>query len=215
MQTNLLNNNNNASNNNPNPSQNSATSDMFTKLLVAQIKNQDPLSPTDPAQFVNQLTQQAQMEALQNLATLTASNADALQNIQIIALGAQIGSEVMARTDTVKTSDAKISGSVTLAAASSKTTVTLKGSDDKEYKIELGKQEPGSVPFTIDPVALGLPPGTYKMTVSTSSSDKPTIDIAGKLNSVRLLASGGAVMNVSNLGDVTPDNITGFNGKKT
>jgi flagellar hook assembly protein FlgD len=27
--------------------------DMFTKLLVAQIQNQDPLSPTDPSQFVN------------------------------------------------------------------------------------------------------------------------------------------------------------------
>jgi len=39
-----------------------ATKDMFTKLLVAQIRNQDPLSPTDPSQFVNQLTQLSQTE---------------------------------------------------------------------------------------------------------------------------------------------------------
>ena len=36
------------------------TSRMFTKLLVAQVRNQDPLSPNDPAAFVSQLTQLSQ-----------------------------------------------------------------------------------------------------------------------------------------------------------
>jgi len=30
----------------------SENKDMFTKLLVAQIRNQDPLAPSDPATFV-------------------------------------------------------------------------------------------------------------------------------------------------------------------
>src|ERR1700761_8917448 len=69
-----------------------ATQDMFTKLLVAQIQNQDPLSPTDPPQFVNQLAQLSQTESLQNLATLTSNNSSVLQSMQILALGAQVGS---------------------------------------------------------------------------------------------------------------------------
>jgi flagellar basal-body rod modification protein FlgD len=35
---------------------------MFLNLLVAQIKNQDPLNPTDSAQFVSQLTQISELE---------------------------------------------------------------------------------------------------------------------------------------------------------
>jgi len=66
-----------------------ATSDMFTKLLVAQIKNQDPLEPTDPSQFVKQLTQLSQTESLQSLASQATTNASLLQSIQALALGAQ------------------------------------------------------------------------------------------------------------------------------
>ena len=35
----------------------SANKDMFTKLLVALIRIQDALAPSDPATFVNQLSQ--------------------------------------------------------------------------------------------------------------------------------------------------------------
>ena len=47
----------------------------FLKLLVAQIKNQNPLNPTDGVQFLTQLTQFSQLE--QAITT----NAD-LQSIQ-------------------------------------------------------------------------------------------------------------------------------------
>ena len=43
---------------------NDATRDMFLKLLVAQIQNQDPLSPMEPTQFVSQLAQFSSMEQL-------------------------------------------------------------------------------------------------------------------------------------------------------
>lgn len=50
MQTNFFSNTPAAGTTGTNPLANgSETSQMFTKLLVAQIQNQDPLSPTDPA----------------------------------------------------------------------------------------------------------------------------------------------------------------------
>ena len=43
--------------------QNSAPSEeVFLQLLVAQIKNQDPLNPTDSTQFVSQLAQFSELE---------------------------------------------------------------------------------------------------------------------------------------------------------
>lgn len=38
--------------------------EMFLKLLVAQIQNQNPLSPADPTQFLGQLTQYSMLEQL-------------------------------------------------------------------------------------------------------------------------------------------------------
>jgi flagellar basal-body rod modification protein FlgD len=38
------------------------TKDMFLQLLVAQIKNQDPLNPADGTQFLTQLAQFQQVE---------------------------------------------------------------------------------------------------------------------------------------------------------
>lgn len=41
---------------------NPASREMFLQLLVAQLKNQDPMQPSDGAQFVAQLAQFSQLE---------------------------------------------------------------------------------------------------------------------------------------------------------
>ena len=45
----------------------SVTKNMFLQLLVAQIKNQDPMSPTDGVQFLTQLAQFQQLEQSMNM----------------------------------------------------------------------------------------------------------------------------------------------------
>jgi flagellar basal-body rod modification protein FlgD len=191
----------------------SETSTMFTKLLVAQIQNQDPLAPSDPSQFINQLTQLSQTEALQNVGNLTSANASILQSMQVLALGAQVGSDVQVSATTVLLDTAKVNGEITLSSNSSKTTLVLTGLDGREHKVELGSQSSGAVPFALDPSALGLPNGEYKMRVETSSKEDPSIDLKGRLNSVRLGSGGAVVLNVSNVGETSPAAITAFNGK--
>jgi len=191
-------------------------STMFTKLLVAQIQNQDPLSPTDPSQFVQQLTQLSQTESLQSLTSMMSANNSVLQSMQILSLGGQVGSNVMAATSTVTLDGStKVQGQTTLASSSSKTVLELTGADGVKHDIDLGSQAPGTVPFSIDPTALGLPAGSYTMSVQTSSKETPGIEIQGRLNSVRLAASGSVVLNVANVGDAATTAITAFNGKST
>ncbi|WEF34047.1 flagellar hook capping FlgD N-terminal domain-containing protein [Pseudoduganella chitinolytica] len=187
--------------------------EMFTKLLVAQIQNQDPLEPSDPSQFVQQLTQLSQTEALQSLASLTSNNASVLQSMQVLALGGQVGSEVMANVDSVKLDGNKVSGALTLSGNSSKTTLVLTDAGGQDHELALGPLSQGSVPFSIDPTAMGLPAGTYKMKVVTSSGEQAPVDIAGRLNSVRLGSNGSIVLNIANVGEVAPSNVTAFNGK--
>ena len=47
--------------------QKGADRDTFLKLLVAQLKNQDPLAPQDGAQFVAQLAQFSSLDQLINI----------------------------------------------------------------------------------------------------------------------------------------------------
>ena len=44
-----------------------ANKETFLKLLVAQIRNQDPLNPADGTQFLTQLAQFSQLEQLINI----------------------------------------------------------------------------------------------------------------------------------------------------
>jgi len=193
----------------------SDSKEMFTKLLVAQIQNQDPLEPSDPSQFVQQLTQLSQTEAMQNLASLTSNNASVLQSMQVLAMGGQVGSEVMAQTDTVKLDGAKVNGAITLSGNSSKTTLVLTDGAGQDHELALGPLSAGQVPFSIDPTAMGLPAGSYKMKVVTSSGELPPVDIAGRLNSVRLGSNGSIVLSIANVGEVAPSNVTAFNGKSS
>lgn len=60
----FLNNNANSASQQPANSGMNADKDLFMKLLVAQLKNQDPLSPQDGAAFVAQLAQFNSLEQL-------------------------------------------------------------------------------------------------------------------------------------------------------
>jgi flagellar basal-body rod modification protein FlgD len=186
--------------------------DMFTKLLVAQIQNQDPLAPQDPATYVNQLSQLSQTEALQNLSQMTTANASILQSMQTLAMGSQVGSEVTVATNTLKLDGGTVKGSIQLNGASSATSLVLTGLDGQQHTIELGPHGSGTQSFTIDPDALGLPPGTYAIQAKPSDGTNPQIEVAARLNSVRV-ANGGVVLQVANIGEVDPSSITGFNGK--
>jgi flagellar basal-body rod modification protein FlgD len=192
----------------------SANRDMFTKLLVAQIQNQDPLTPQDPTTFVNQLSQLSQTEALQNLSQTTSANASILQSMQTLAMGSQVGSEVTVATDTLRLDGGMVKGSIQLNGSSSATTLVLTGGDGQQHRIDLGPSASGAQAFTIDPDALGLAPGSYKIQALPSDGSSPRIEVAARLNSVRLV-NGGVTLQVANIGEVDPSSVTGFNGKTT
>lgn len=189
------------------------TSELFTTLLVAQIKNQNPLEPTDPSEFVGQLTQLSQMEALQNLVTQGGVTSSMLESLQVLTLGAQVGSQVTVRTDNVTVGSEVVNGSFTLANASSKTTVVLTDAAGKKYNVALGTRAPGEVAFSIDPAALGIPAGNYKIAVSTDADESPTVGIAGEVRRVRLSPTAGVMLDVAGLGEISSTAISAFNGR--
>lgn len=192
---------------------NGSISSMFTTLLVAQIKNQNPLEPTDPSQFVNQLTQLSQMEALQKLSDQGVSNAAALGSLQALALGGQVGSQVTVKSDSVTLGSEPVQIGFALGSNSTRTTLVLTGSDGRQKSVELGSHNAGDVAYRIDPAALGLAPGRYTMAVQTSSQESPSLEVTGTLSSVQLSSTGAALVNVTGVGQLGSGALTRFNGK--
>lgn len=88
--------------------------DEFFKMLIAQLKNQDPLNPLDGTAFSAQLAQFSSLEQLTNLnASLTAQNQNIanLLNTQSVSL---IGKEITAdKVDASTSETTTITGEVT------------------------------------------------------------------------------------------------------
>lgn len=76
--------------------------DEFLKMLIAQLKHQDPLNPMDGTAFTAQLAQFSSLEQLQNINTQLGSftkQQQSLGNTQAVNL---IGREVLAKGDTIQ-----------------------------------------------------------------------------------------------------------------
>ena len=67
--------------------------DAFLKLLVAQMKFQNPMSPTDPSQFMAQTAQFTMIEKLQNMEK---SSADQTKAQQATEAATMLGEQVVA-----------------------------------------------------------------------------------------------------------------------
>jgi len=192
---------------------NGEVSKLFTTLLVAQIRNQNPLEPQDPSEFVGQMTQLSQMEALQTLARQGSASAGMLESLQVLALGGQVGSEVMVATDRIVLGNEPLQGRFTLADASADIELVIQSAGGQQRRIAFGTRGPGDVQFTIDPQALGLTPGGYSLRVETATGEAPAVEVAGTLDTVRLSPSAGLVLDVANVGEVASSAVTAFNGR--
>lgn len=198
----------------PTPNGGTDLNNMFMKLLVAQIQNQDPLNPTDGTEYVGQLAQMTQVQSMQDMTGMMQNAATLVDNIQMLAIGNLVGQQVMVRADSIDVDGQPIEGRLTLEHPSSNVTVHIKDAAGNETILDLGKQEKGLVDFTIDPSELGLEKGKYTLSVVTEEGKNTVpIEISGCVNSVRIGPNGSPLLKIPGLGEIAFFNISQFGGK--
>ncbi len=185
--------------------------DEFLNLLVAQLNNQDPLSPQDNGAFIAQLAQFSQVEGIGKLNTSMESLLSGYQSSQALQASSLVGRKVIvpsnrAEVDTSQT----FKGSLTLPASSSNVAVNVyDNSGALVSRVNLGQQAAGNVSFMWDGKdASGnlLPPGSYRFEAQAAINNEVVAlatNLPANVDSVTLGQNGGELMlNLAGLGSI-------------
>lgn len=151
------------------------TSQDFMKLFIAQLQNQDPLSPSDPSQMMTQLAQMSQVEQAYNTNTnlqnlLTAQNTTASMNSVSL-----IGKSVKANGSSVSFDGSTAAAlQYNLSSASASSIITITDSSGNTVKTAtVSAQSAGDNTFTWDGTnnsGTKVPAGAYTFSVSSTSA---------------------------------------------
>ena len=151
----------------------------FLTLLIAQLKNQDPLNPSKPEEFASQLAQFSSLEQLIEVNDSLAAQADtnaamahALNNSSALNV---LGKTVLAMGDQVDVTGAG-DEAITVAVGDGGGYATLKlyDTDGREVgSLDLGTIGGGRQEIELGEAAAGLEPGQYRyeLTVTNSASE--------------------------------------------
>ena len=187
----------------------------FMLLLVAQLKNQDPLSPDDPTEFTSQLAQFSSLEQLYNLndsmESLATSNAD---SDRLSTLGT-IGKDVVYEGDKTTFSGEPIEFGYSLSGPASAVTISLQQDGATLATLNGSDLTKGNHFLTWDGLTTDgspAPIGDYDIVIDAqSASEDPIVAtplIRSVVTGVDLTGSAGGTL-VTLAGEVAFNKITG------
>jgi len=144
----------------------------FMTLLVAQIKNQDPMSPMSNAEFTSQITQFTMLDEMQSMNAKLAENLLVGQTINNTAMLGLVGKNVTVEGNKVWRTEGASSESV--LAADGPGTVVIEVTDDTGHVVATYRKtiERGLNDVTWDGnLDTGEPAGDGTYTISVSQAD--------------------------------------------
>jgi len=158
--------------------------DDFLKLLVTQLKNQDPLKPTDNTEFVSQLAQFSQLEQSAKQANLLQQSLDAQTLSLQFTLLPMIGRTVTIGQPLLQLGDGPAAFGYTLDKNAQKVLVSIQDEQGQvvrslEYRDQLagvhaaewdGKDQDGTA----------MPKGLYRHLISAVDAEGKPVPVEGR-----------------------------------
>lgn len=188
----------------------SATEDTFLKLLVTQMRNQDPLSPLDNAQVTSQLAQLSTVGGINKLNDTMTGLSNAFNQSQSLQSASMIGHGVLTPGSAiVLSSSGGALGAVDLPQNVDSLGIVIKdASGQVVHTASLGAQPKGTTMLQWDGVTdqgVRAPSGSYTFEVQALAAGKQVSGLSplqfGYVNSVTL-GSDGATLNLNGIGPV-------------
>jgi flagellar basal-body rod modification protein FlgD len=183
-----------------------ATQDRFLKLLVAQMKNQDPMNPLDNAEVTSQLAQLSTVTGIDKLNATLEAMMGSTQSNQSLQAASMIGRGVLAPGSSLNLSEGRAVFGVELSAPADSGTVTIRDSAGRPiHEIALGAQAAGTVPLQWDGMTsagVTATDGSYTIEVSAMAAGQRVSAITLGFGQVTSVSGGaqGPKLNVPGLG---------------
>ncbi len=182
------------------------TQDRFLKLLVTQMKNQDPLNPMDNAQVTSQMAQLSTVSGIDKVNSTLKALSDSMSAGQAMSATSMIGRGALVPGSTMDLSKGQAVGGLDLAQGADSVKVLIKdGANNVVRTMQMGAQKPGVVPLAwdgMDDAGKELADGTYKISAEAVAGDKTSAATTLSFGMVSGVApgTGGAKLDVGKLG---------------
>lgn len=158
--------------------------DDFLKLLITQLKNQDPLKPTDNTEFISQLAQFSQLEQTAKQAQLLQKSLDAQTASLQFTLLPMIGRTVTVGQELVQLGNGPATFGYTLDKGAAKVLISIQDQQGQvvrslEYRDRAsganvaewdGKNNSGAL----------MQPGFYRYLISATDSEGNAVKVEGR-----------------------------------
>src|ERR1035437_9326257 len=191
------------------------TQDRFLKLLVTQMKNQDPLNPMDNAQVTSQMAQLSTVSGIDKVNSTLKALTDSMSAGQALSATSMIGRGALVSGASMELSNGQAVAGLDLTQGSDSVKVLIKdGANNTVRTMQLGAQKPGVVPVAwdgLDDAGKALPSGSYKISAETpaGADGKPTPINTLSFGTVTGIVpgSGGGKLDMGKLGMVSMSEI--------
>jgi flagellar basal-body rod modification protein FlgD len=184
----------------------------FLTLMLAQLKNQDPTSPVDSNQFLNQLASLSTVQGITQLNTSFGSLSTSLVSSQALQASSLLGHQALVSSKTANlTANGSVSGAIDVPQTTSQAVVNISDSSGALVRqINLGAQSTGLANFSWDgklqdgsQAAAGQYTLSAQFAGATSGATAASTYVNGVVQSVTMGAGQtGLTLNVSGLGSV-------------
>ena len=191
----------------------------FMELMLAQLKNQNPLEPQDNGEFISQLAQFSSLEEMQNLSGTVEDVVGQFRSSQALQASAMVGRTVLAPSSIgVLGADGEISGNVSVPATTSGLRITIENESGEQVRqIDMGEQQPGQTAFSWDGKdgnGNSLPPGRYKVVAEASypgGLEQLGTMVSANVDSVSLGQGGSITLNLAGMGSIALQDVQQIN----
>ena len=188
-------------------------SDRFLKLLVTQLKNQDPMNPMENAELTTQLAQMSTVEGINKLNDGLAALNSQYKATQVLQGASLVGRSVLAEGDALTLTSAGAVGGMTLDSKADSVKVQVLNSNGALVQtLDMGKQDAGLVRFAWDGKdsnGVAQAQGEYSFKVVATAAGESVDHTTYSLGSVQSVAlnDSGVEVEVSGLGNRSLDQI--------
>jgi flagellar basal-body rod modification protein FlgD len=172
----------------------------FLKLMITQLKNQDPFKPADPTAFIGQLAQFSTVTGIQGMQKSVSDLATSLRSNQVLNGATLVGRDVLApATKATLAAGGVVNGAVETPSGASAVQVSVNdasGALVRRFSITPGT---GLTDFTwngLDNNGDAAPAGQYKFSaIATVDGTATSLDplLTSRVASVSIDSTGGSL----------------------